>query len=71
MYRKDNEAMVEAWIKRDALLQEKKLEALQAYDYPANLAQVNALLELAYLYRTPRTGSGLVEMRRLFEKAWS
>ncbi len=71
MHKKDNEAMVAAWIKRGAAMDAVKERALETYDYRANRAHVNALLELAYQYRTPRMSSGLVEKRRLFEKAWS
>jgi len=69
--RKTTEAMVEMWVKRGEALDAIKARALHDYNCQANQAQVEALLELAFQYRTPRYTSGLVEMRRLFEKAWS
>ena len=67
---KTNQAMVAAWIQRKAAMDALKTKALAAYDYQANLPQVNALLELAYQKHTTRMSSGLVEMRRLYERAW-
>jgi hypothetical protein len=68
---KSTEQMVTMWCKRGAAMDTIRARQLAEYDHRANLEQIDALLELAVKHRTPRKTSGLVEMRRLFEKAWS
>ena len=67
--KKDTEAMVRAWVKTGKALDEYKRRSLENQDYQED--KIGALPDLALKYRTPRMTSGLVEMRRWFEKAWS
>ena len=61
-----------AWVKTwkaagDALKKIKRQELLQ-YDYVKNLPIIEDMLQWAYLHRTPRLTSGLVEQQRWFMK---
>ena len=64
-------AMVAMWAKRGAAIDARRATELAEYEYADNYEVIDGLLNLAFQHRRPRSSSGLVEMRRLFEKAWA
>jgi hypothetical protein len=59
-----DEGFVRHWQRIGPLLEEIRRRELAAFDHQANWHIVDGLLELAYLHRTERTTSGLVELQR-------
>lgn len=59
---------VQTWQQADQALRLVKQQELRVYDYAGNLPGLDSMLQWAYVHRTERQSSGLVEQQRWFMK---
>ncbi len=60
---------VETWKRAGVALEEIRRKELREFNYEERREAVLGMMELAALFRRPRTTSGMIEMQRLFRKA--
>jgi hypothetical protein len=67
--RQRTRAWVENWIRVGPQLEAIRRTELRAMTYQQRVQAIGDLLDIGCRFAKPRTGSGLVEQQRLFQKA--
>jgi len=60
---------VETWKRAEVALEEIRRKELREFNYEERREAILGMLELAALFRRPRSTSGMIEMQKLFRKA--